>query len=51
MVALLALAALCSSAASPIVRDDYGVPHILAPTWEEAFFHAGYAVAEDRLWQ
>lgn len=51
MVALLALAVLGASIASPIVRDGYGVPHILAPTWEEAFFHAGYAVAEDRLWQ
>lgn len=32
-------------------RDTYGVPHISAPTWEEAFYSAGYAVAEDRLWQ
>ncbi|MCX7799286.1 MAG: penicillin acylase family protein [Fimbriimonadales bacterium] len=51
MVALLALLAAGLCNASPIVRDAYGVPQILAPTWEEAFFHAGYAVAEDRLWQ
>jgi penicillin amidase len=36
---------------SPISRDAYGVPHIQAPTAEEAFYQAGYAVAEDRLWQ
>ncbi len=35
----------------PIQRDGYGVPHITAPTLEQAFFHAGYAVAQDRLWQ
>jgi len=35
----------------PIVRDDFGVPHVRASNQEEAFFHAGYAVAQDRLWQ
>ena len=35
----------------PIQRDDYGVPHIKAASMDEAFFHAGYAVAQDRLWQ
>jgi penicillin amidase len=34
-----------------IIRDSYGIPHIFAPTLEGAFFHAGYAVAEDRIWQ
>lgn len=34
-----------------IQRDAYGVPHITAPSLEQAFFHAGYAVAQDRLWQ
>lgn len=38
-------------APSAIERDSYGVPHIYADTWEEAFYSAGYAVAEDRLWQ
>ncbi|MCL6623840.1 MAG: penicillin acylase family protein, partial [Fimbriimonadales bacterium] len=34
-----------------IIRDSYGIPHIFAPTLEGAFFHAGYAVSEDRIWQ
>ncbi|HEY3779446.1 MAG TPA: penicillin acylase family protein [Fimbriimonadaceae bacterium] len=34
-----------------ITRDTYGVPHIAAPNWEQAFFDDGYAVAQDRLWQ
>jgi penicillin amidase len=27
------------------------VPHVVASSWSNAFFQAGYAVAEDRLWQ
>lgn len=34
-----------------IERDAFGVPQILAPTQEEAFFSQGFATAEDRLWQ
>src|SRR5688500_18335962 len=34
-----------------IERDEYGVPHIKAPTLAAAFRAAGYAIAEDRLWQ
>jgi penicillin amidase len=34
-----------------IVRDNYGVPHIFADTKEGLAFGAGYAVAQDRLWQ
>lgn len=34
-----------------IIRDSYGIPHIFSPTLEGAFFYAGYAIAEDRLWQ
>ncbi len=34
-----------------IERDAFGVPQILAPTFEEGFYHFGYAVAEDRMWQ
>jgi penicillin amidase len=34
-----------------ITRDEYGVPHIQASTKEMAFYEAGYAVAQDRLWQ
>src|SRR5262249_20148210 len=29
--------------------DDYGIPHIYAPTLEDAAFAMGYAQAEDRL--
>lgn len=37
--------------ANPIERDAYGVPHVVANSLEEAFYSAGFAVAEDRLWQ
>lgn len=32
-----------------IIRDEYGVPHIFAPTLEKAAYAAGYAQAQDRL--
>src|SRR5215216_341765 len=32
-----------------IYRDEYGIPHIFAPTLEAASFAIGYAQAEDRL--
>ncbi|MFX1550305.1 MAG: penicillin acylase family protein [Promethearchaeota archaeon] len=34
-----------------IIRDNYGVPHIFAKTKEGLAFGAGYAMAQDRLWQ
>ena len=34
-----------------IIRDNYGVPHVFANTKEELGFGAGYAMAQDRLWQ
>jgi len=34
-----------------IVRDLYGVPHIMAQTDRGAYFGGGYAVAQDRLFQ
>lgn len=34
-----------------IIRDNYGVPHIFARTKEGLAFGAGYAIAQDRLWQ
>jgi penicillin G amidase len=34
-----------------IVRDSFGVPHIYSETDSALFFGAGYATAEDRLWQ
>ncbi len=32
-----------------IYRDEFGIPHIFAPTLEHAAYAAGYAQAEDRL--
>ncbi|HIL57457.1 MAG TPA: T9SS type A sorting domain-containing protein [Rhodothermales bacterium] len=34
-----------------IVRDEYGVPKIYAPTETAAFYGQGFAVAQDRLFQ
>ncbi|MDH4270179.1 MAG: penicillin acylase family protein, partial [Dehalococcoidia bacterium] len=34
-----------------IIRDSYGVPHVFADTKEGLGFGAGYAMAQDRLWQ
>jgi penicillin amidase len=34
-----------------IVRDPYGVPHVLAETNRGVYFGGGYAVAQDRLFQ
>jgi penicillin amidase len=34
-----------------IVRDEYGVPHILARNEADLFFAMGYAMAQDRFWQ
>lgn len=34
-----------------IIRDSYGIPHVFSNSLEQAFFHAGYAVAQDRLFQ
>ncbi|MFP5225696.1 MAG: penicillin acylase family protein, partial [Actinomycetota bacterium] len=34
-----------------IVRDQYGVPHVYAPTAKQVSYGAGYALAQDRLWQ
>ena len=34
-----------------ILRDEWGVPHILAETDDDLFFGYGYATAQDRLWQ
>src|SRR5688500_11673653 len=34
-----------------IIRDGYGVPHVYAETREGVAFGAGYALAQDRLWQ
>ncbi len=34
-----------------IIRDNYGVPHIFSEEKEGLAFGAGYAMAQDRLWQ
>ncbi|MDH5546184.1 MAG: penicillin acylase family protein [Gammaproteobacteria bacterium] len=34
-----------------IVRDEYGVPHVFADSAYALWYGAGYAQAEDRLWQ
>lgn len=34
-----------------IIRGQHGVPHIFAQTYADAVFAAGYAQAQDRLWQ
>lgn len=34
-----------------IVRDSFGVPHVYSDNDSSLFFGAGYAMAEDRLWQ
>ena len=34
-----------------IDRDDYGVPHISAPTERALFYGQGFAIAQDRLFQ
>ena len=34
-----------------IIRDDYGVPHVFADNKTGLAFGAGYAMAQDRLWQ
>lgn len=49
MIGLLFL--LVTRQSPSIDRDDYGVPHIHADSLSRAFFEAGYAVAQDRLWQ
>ena len=34
-----------------IVRDSFGVPHVYGETAEDVSYGAGYALAQDRLWQ
>src|ERR1700686_1681848 len=34
-----------------VLRDRYGVPHILAGSFPDASFALGYAHAQDRFWQ
>jgi penicillin G amidase len=34
-----------------ILRDRWGIPHVVAETDDAAFFGFGFAMAQDRLWQ
>ena len=54
MVILVSMAApvrpaCAADGSTTIYRDEFGIPHIFAPTLEDAAFAVGYAQAEDRL--
>ena len=51
LASLLPSLALARGTTVTIVRDEYGVPHVHATTVEALFYGAGYASAQDRLWQ
>ena len=34
-----------------ILRDEWGIPHVLADSEHDLFFGYGYAMGQDRLWQ
>src|SRR5438046_4302564 len=38
-----------AAAEATIYRDEFGIPHVFAPTLESAAYAVGYAQAEDRL--
>jgi penicillin amidase len=61
-MASTALTAACALASAPvgsgqsggeivIKRDEFGVPHVFAPDRKAVSYGAGYALAQDRLWQ
>lgn len=45
----LAIAAFAGAEKIEVLRDEFGVPHIYAPTVEGAMYASGYLQAEDRL--
>ena len=47
--AALPRVAVAADRATTIYRDEFGIPHIFAPTLTDAAFAVGYAQAEDRL--
>jgi penicillin G amidase len=52
LTALIATLAPARAAAEiTIVRDSFGVPHVYGATAEDVSYGAGYALAQDRLWQ
>jgi penicillin amidase len=52
-IAALTAIAFPARAGSPIriVRDRFGVPHVFGATGQDVAYGAGYALAQDRLWQ
>ena len=48
-IAALTRTAAAADQPTTIYRDEFGIPHIFAPTLEDAAFAVGYAQAEDRL--
>ena len=38
-------------AETEVLRDRHGIPHIYAPSLEDAHFALGFVHAQDRLWQ
>src|SRR5437867_4919489 len=48
-VAWLAQAAASDPNEATLYRDEFGIPHVFAPTLEAAAYAVGYAQAEDRL--
>jgi len=51
MLSLLCCAVALQGSSDLVTRDEYGVPHIKAPTIEQAWYEAGYETARDRMWQ
>ena len=49
IIAVPARSAAKADQSTTIYRDEFGIPHIFAPTLENAAYAAGYAQAEDRL--
>jgi penicillin amidase len=49
MIASSPAHALAADEPATIYRDEFGIPHIFAPTIEAASYASGYAQAEDRL--
>ena len=48
-ISAVSLGSATAGEATTIHRDEFGIPHIFAPTVEDAAFAVGYAQAEDRL--
>jgi len=49
LITVLPESAAAADQSTTIYRDEFGIPHIFAPTLEDAGYAVGYAQAEDRL--